>query len=166
MKVEKTVVSKIQITDIEHLDAIGVIFEDLGPRQGKITIDCYSQAWSAYWGGMGDRTIAQFFCSCDEHYLAKNLSNINSTVDDLDGLGEVLQKKIIQNRLDGDIDKATAREQYDASETVEPHSDHDFMYDVLGDEWWYDIPSKPNPDYEYLCRIINTVKAALKEATP
>jgi hypothetical protein len=36
------------------------------------------------------------------------------------------------------------------------------MYDVFGDEWWYDFPKKPNPKYEYISKIVDIVKEALK----
>ena len=35
------------------------------------------------------------------------------------------------------------------------------MNELMGDEWWYRLPQKPNPDYVYLCRIIRTVQEAL-----
>ena len=163
MKTEQTQATKIKLTELDGLDPVSVILEDIGLGKGSVVIECYNEVWSSYWGAMGGRTISEFFCSCDDGYLSKNLSNVRSTIDDFDGLAKILQKQIIQNRVDGDVDKETAREQYDAAETVEPHSEQGYMHDVLGDEWWYRIPSKPNPDYEYLCRIINVVKAALKQ---
>jgi len=34
-------------------------------------------------------------------------------------------------------------------------------HDVDGDEWWYSLPQKKNPSYEYLTRIVDTIKEAL-----
>ena len=31
---------------------------------------------------------------------------------------------------------------------------------VLGDEWWFRLPKEDNPDYIYLGKIVDTVKAA------
>lgn len=55
------------------LDPIRVTLHDIGPGQGRITIESYGKAWSTYWGGMGNRTIKDFFCSCDSEYLTSNL---------------------------------------------------------------------------------------------
>lgn len=71
MKVQASNVQKMLITEVPGLDPVTVILEDIEPRKGKIIIECYSKSWSAYWGGMGDRNIAEFFCSCNDHYLAK-----------------------------------------------------------------------------------------------
>jgi hypothetical protein len=35
------------------------------------------------------------------------------------------------------------------------------MNQIFGDEWWCEIPQKPNPKYEYLLRILRAVKAGL-----
>ncbi|MCB1949212.1 hypothetical protein, partial [Nitrosomonas sp.] len=36
------------------------------------------------------------------------------------------------------------------------------MRAIFGDNWMYEeTPTKPNPKYEYLCRIVDAVKAAL-----
>ena len=32
------------------------------------------------------------------------------------------------------------------------------LSEVFGSEWWYSLPEKLNPEYEYICRIISTVK--------
>ena len=165
MKIKKSMVTKIKISEVDGLDEISVILEDLGPRQGNIHITCYGEAWTSYWGGMGDRTIAQFFCACDEHYLAGNLSGVRSTVEDFDALTNIVRRKIIEDRRALDVDADKAREQFDEAESLDPRNigHQELLQDVLGDDWWCSLPSKPNPDYEYLCRIINTVKAAFKE---
>ena len=31
---------------------------------------------------------------------------------------------------------------------------------VFGDEWWFRLPEEDNPDYIYLGKIVDTVKAA------
>ncbi|MGS3186518.1 hypothetical protein ACB288_22830, partial [Aeromonas taiwanensis] len=40
-----------------------------------------------------------------------------------------------------------------------------FLNRPLGDEWWYDLPMVDNPDYTYLCRIIQAVRDGLREYT-
>lgn len=167
MKIETTFIKKIAITDVPRLDPIDVHLEDIAHRQGRITIRCYSQAWTAYWGGMGDRTIAQFFCSCDEDYLANNLSSIRPTMPDYEGLYTKAKKNVLQKRRKGwELDKDGARRLFDKLDHHVEHAtdvDTDAMQEIFGDEWWHEIPDAPNHEHEYLCRIINAVKVALKD---
>lgn len=172
MKISKSTVEKLVITDasmpegLGTLDPITVIAEDFGPGQGKITITCFGEAWSHYWSHMGERNkLADFFCKCDEHYLAGKLkTGINSEIDDddPDALIALLQKEIIKDRRQGDINHETARDRWNQAQNYDPRWDgHDLLCEVLGDEYWYCTPKKPNPEYAYLCRIIKTVQAAL-----
>lgn len=163
MNIESSKVTKIVIGEVKSLDPVHVFLEDLGPRQGQITIKCYTESWTASWGGMGDRTIAEFFCSCDEHYLANNLSNIDSSVSNLDKVAEHTKAHVLKLRREKEIDDLEARELFDSSDSIEdPFNEVELMQKIYGDDWWCGIPTKPNPDYEYLCRIINTIKTALK----
>ena len=170
MKIQTTQVTKYKLTELEALDPVSVICEDLGPRQGKIIIECFGESWSAYWGGMGQRNIVEFFCSCNEHYLAKNLSSIDSSVPDYDNLDQWLKSSIIKGRRDREFEKSEARELFDEvslwcendERFLHSETGHRLCVKVIGDEWWYCIPTKPNHEYEYLCRIINAVKDALK----
>ncbi|GAB3380875.1 hypothetical protein NCG89_00900 [Spongiibacter taiwanensis] len=170
MNIEKSTITKLRITGATALDPITVIAEDLGPRQGKIIIECYGQSWSAYWGGMGNRTIAEFFCSCDAGYLSDKLSSIPSQIPDYDNLDKWLKSEVIRLRREIEIPKEEARRYWDE---IELWCDNDEAFlrsdsgaklasEIIGDDWWLSIPDVPNPDYQYLCRIINAVKAALK----
>lgn len=183
MKIEKSTVTKLTITGAPALDPITVFLEDIEPRRGRITIRCYDEAWTAYWGGMGDRTIAQFFCECDEHYIAKNLKQgIDSTIVDGDSITEGAFREIIAMRRGrtvrsflnperlvrmgrNEITAEEARELWDEVDSAEfgddGWSDPKLMQKVFGDEWWYRLPTKPNPDYQYLCRIIRAVQEGL-----
>ena len=169
MKITESTVKKITITNVQDLDPVSVIAEDFGPGQGKITITCFGEAWSHYWSHMGETNkLADFFCSCDEHYLARKLkTGIKSEVDDddPDALTELMRKEIIKDRREGDISKETARERWDRAENYDSRLDgHELLYEVFGDEYWYCTPKMPNPDYQYLCRIIKAVQAALRVA--
>src|SRR5690606_17064159 len=123
MRVETSTCTKVVISDLINsefkLDPVTVYLNDIGPRQGKITIECYGQSWSAFWGGMGDRTIAEFFCSCDEHYLAGKLSNIRSVVDDLEALPAIARNEIIRLRKSRALDADAARDMWDDTEWLE-----------------------------------------------
>jgi len=149
MDVKKSNITKLLLTNIEALDPVSVFLEDFGPRQGKIIIECYGKSWSSYWGGMGDRTIAEFFCSCDEHYIAKNLSSINSEIYDIDKIREDAEEKGIECWRD------------------DPWNDYEFLEEMYGPDpvsWGDSLPKTSNPDYEYLCRIINAVQAGIRQS--
>jgi hypothetical protein len=165
VKVESSTVKKLKITEIESLDTITVILEDIGPRQGKIIIECYSESWASYWGGMGDRTIAEFFCSCGNDYLIGNLSSTKSTVIDDDAIEEAAKKIILRLRRDGEIDSVEAREMFDEVDGYGPDiaNDYKLLHRVYGDEWWYALPHKMNHEYEYLERICNAVKFGIQQ---
>lgn len=49
---------------------VTVTFHDLEAGKGKVFIECSGQAWLSYWGAIGNKTITQFFSSCEEDYLA------------------------------------------------------------------------------------------------
>lgn len=63
-------VNVIHIPAGDKLDPIIVYFEDEKPGQGRMTIACYGDAWTAWWGSMGDRTVRQFVAGCDAGYLS------------------------------------------------------------------------------------------------
>lgn len=170
MKVTKSTVEKLTIRDVKNLDPIAVMVEDFGEGQGKITITCIGEAWSYFWGSMGKQhTLATFFCKCDEHYLAGKLkSGIKSMVTDEseDALTKVLRAEVVRRRRWSKLSKLVARELWDDADF--PTDDYgrpnvNIFSDVFGGEWYEYLPTKPNPDYEYLCRIIKTVQEALGE---
>lgn len=57
------------IPEDSGLDSITVFWQNFEKGRGRVTIECYGSAWTAYWGGMGDRTIQQFFAECGSDYL-------------------------------------------------------------------------------------------------
>ena len=99
----KIAVEAYQITDVPpSLDGITVFWQDLGPSRGCVTICharncyrsqwtrketngrsttirsgcivCYGAAWAGYFGGMGNRTIREFFKEADTSYLISLLA--------------------------------------------------------------------------------------------
>ncbi len=141
MEIQESKVSKLILTGLDKLDYVCVILQDFDDGQGNIIITCFGEAWTAYWGAMGKRTIREFILSADEYYLAKSLSNISSTVIDYDLIGKA-------------IDECVDRE------TLILHSDK--MIDAYGQDWIMDLPTKPNPEYEYLLRIIKAVQQGIR----
>lgn len=164
MKIESKNIRQFTLSEIKGFDPITVVLEDTGPSAGRIILRCYNQAWTAYWSGMGNRTIAEFFASCDKHYLVQRLSDIRPEVFDGDGFEAVAKNQILKARRSFEMTAEDARETYDElvqTEISDPFRHPDLMQKVFGDEWWYRLPEKPNPKYQYLCRIVETVKEAI-----
>ena len=86
VRIEYPEVRCIRLVGCKALDPVTIYLEDFEPGKGMITMFCYGKAWTRYWGGMGNSNIADFFCGCDEHYIAKNLSEIDSETYDIDAL--------------------------------------------------------------------------------
>jgi hypothetical protein len=100
MEIESIEVTQIKLTKLKALDPIQVTLDDIEKGKGRIIITCYGSAWTSYWGGMSDRTISEFFCDCDEHYLANNLSSIKSTKMNMVSIGlRICRKKPTLNIL-------------------------------------------------------------------
>ena len=171
MKIEKSQITKVALTEVDGLDSITVILENYEPGKGKIIIECFGKSWSSYWGAMSGDAIEVFFCRCDEHYLAGNLdSGIRSEIDDLEGLADHARDDICTRRRELDLEKEEARKLFDLADDLEGVESLDSaasaMSEIFGDEWWYSIPEKPNPKYEYLCRIIKAVQSGLTMMKP
>lgn len=170
MKIEESQVRRLTISEVPSLDPIRVMLEDIGPGQGRINIECWGKSWANFFGGMGERTIAQFFVSCDEHYLAGKLGDsIEADIFDPDGLYERAVREIIKERRKWFMGREEARRKYDDAEqlrNIETEADAwskaSTLVEYFGDDWHCALPTKPNPDYTYLCRIIKTVQDALK----
>lgn len=170
MQIEQTQLTKLTLTELEALDPVSVIVEDYEPGKGKIIIECYGESWSAFWGSMGGRCLADFFCSCDEHYIAKKLSSVSADIDDFHALTKKARSEIIQLRREGELDKLDARSLWDKADELEDQfsveHNAEAMHQIFGDDWWYRIPQKPKPNYVYLCRIIKAVQAAFQQLKP
>jgi len=129
MKIKIEKVKTLHITDIDRLDPIVVNLEDYGEssmssgNRGIMTIRCHAQVWTHYWGGLGSRDLADFFCSCGNDYLAgKFASNVKQYVEDLSNFDEFIKRTIIEKRKTMDMDKDEARELFDDAWLVDsPH---------------------------------------------
>jgi hypothetical protein len=174
MKIEETKVRKLHVTEVyksHGLDPIHIYLEDYESGKGKITISCYDKTWHSYWGGMSDRTIAQFFLSCDNGYIAKNLSSINSDIPDYEKLKDKIKEFYKDDYDEGDFYGEISEMLDDLSELEGCQVDGEnwvrnntkVMTEVFGYDWYYDIPTMINPKYKYLCRIIDLTKEALRE---
>jgi hypothetical protein len=74
MKVTPSTAQVLTLDASHGLDPIRVIFMDekrLGA--GRVIVQCWDRSWCSFWGAMGERTVREFFLSCDSHYLTDNL---------------------------------------------------------------------------------------------
>lgn len=179
LNIQRSVIEKLRITGHENIDTknpvdpISVYLEDFGKGRGKIIIECYGDCWSNFWPAMGDEeTIKSFFIRCDNHYIIKKLSpQLRETVIDYDGFKEWLKKGVINLRKDRDIGKQVAKDLMERIEMEVPDECDEHTVDVCwklasdiyGDDFHYELPSKPNHHYEYLSKIIDVVKLGIKQ---
>ncbi len=76
MRIENTETVKVfTIFDAPKLDPITVVLQDLGPGHGRLIVECWGSAWSAYWGGMGNLTLAEFVTDSHPEYIATKLES-------------------------------------------------------------------------------------------
>ncbi|QLI49433.1 hypothetical protein vBPaeMUSP18_59 [Pseudomonas phage vB_PaeM_USP_18] len=175
MKVTTSTVTKLYIEGAASLDPITVFLEDFEPKRGKITVSCWGKSWTAYWGGMWDgMKVGEFFTQLNAQYIIGYFSpQLSSRKFSGEALAEKARKQILKNRRAFDLDKDEARELYDEADDLENAQSVDYLWGghsdlmarLFGDEWWYatDDATAPNPDYEYLCRIIAAVQQALAQ---
>ncbi len=56
------------------LDPITVYIENYRPGASRMTVQCYAQAWTAYWGSHGpETTLEEFVCGSSDQYIADSL---------------------------------------------------------------------------------------------
>lgn len=67
------VAAAFTVFDVKALDPITVVLQDVAPGKGRLIIECYGRAWSAFWGAMGDRCIEEFVLSADAEYIANRM---------------------------------------------------------------------------------------------
>lgn len=117
-------------------------------------------------GSTGEKDIVSFVTSCGSDYLIKKFAPhvpLEIPITDEIQLEKEMKKEIITRRLNGDIKKDIARKIWNEIESSHCSVENtDLMYLVFGDDWWEYIPSEPNPKYQYLEKVIQTVKDGLK----
>lgn len=163
-------VQKLVITGHPSIDAVSVYLEDHGKRfsetsyAGKLTLTVDSRAYTYFWSHMGSQ-LSQFLQSADTCYLrGKLMQCIEQEELDGDALESVLRDEIIRQRRAFEINADRARELYDYSDRFDdPHSDIEFMNEVLGDEWYHFLPKRPTFEAVTLTIAIEAMKQALQE---
>lgn len=173
MKVEKSDVLAFTISEVERLDPVRVMIENYEPGKGRITITCYGKAWTGAWFAMGGDTVQQFIKRVSNDYLIGYFDpQLESTVDDDNDANLLFVKsQIIKLRRDEEITAEEAREMWDEAEDAEDVKANccdrlvgNKLLWLLGDDPWYaNWPTVPNYKYQYLERIIDTVRDGLEE---
>ncbi|MYM61617.1 hypothetical protein GTG28_20665 [Vibrio sp. OCN044] len=175
MKIAQSKVTKLYLTELDDLDPITVYLEDIEPRKGKITIECWGKSWSSYWGGMGSRTISQFFIGCNVSYLVNNLdSQMEKYEPDFDEYRKEMRQKVCELRRDDCISKDLARELFDIEDWSEYVTDNPYEpiknpcfvsereFEEL-DFDGFDVPERLTTEYRYLCKIIKAIQSGLSQ---
>lgn len=192
MKIERSQITKLLISDLMgepfKLDPVTVYLEDLGSRetahgitrQGKITIECFGKSWSSNWGGMGDRTVAQFFCDEGDDYLIGCLSSVSSTKFSGDALVKMARQAVLDCRRGrtakhfmcslGKEEAAQLWNEIEDLESIERDSDcwhhSELLTKLFGEEWFHAASdaTEPNHHYTYLQRIVLAVQEGLRKS--
>lgn len=173
LKVTTSAVTKLFIEGAENLDPITVFLEDFEPKRGKITVSCWGKSWTAYWGGMWDgMKVGEFFTQLNAQYIIGYFApQLRGSKFSGEALAAKARREVLRLRRARDLDEGEARELYDDAEDLENAESVDYLWGgyselmarLFGDEWWHaaDDATEPNPDYDYLCRIIKAVQQAL-----
>lgn len=173
MQIKRSTIEKIRIEDIDNshsLDPVEVIVENFSPGAGKITISCYGQVWTGFWGSMGG-TVEEFFQRVSNDYLIEKMSNYRATVPDPDQDPEYLKSLILKNRRAGIITKDQAKQAWHYVDFYGPDR-NSLCYGSVPEElqviegmcepWHFDWPNMPSHEYAYLGRILDLVREVIK----
>lgn len=78
MKTSEIDVRALRIEDVPGLDPVTVFLQDFGGGRGRLTVECYGEAWTAYWGAM-HAELRKFVTSCELDYLATKMQRPRET---------------------------------------------------------------------------------------
>ncbi len=143
MKITKSTIEKLALTEIKGLDPISVFLENFGPGQGKLTVECFGDAWSHYWGAMGDGDLTSFLASANVEYIT----------------GKLFPCEMDRSVIDYDKIAATIGEDSLDEGTLMLHEDK--VIEAYGGDWHHLLPKKQSHHYEYLMRVVVAVKEAI-----
>ena len=79
IRIEPKQVEAFCIYGAHALDPITVMLQDFGTGSGKLVIECYGEAWAAYWGAMGEDNIREFVTRCDTDYIVGKLKGTHQS---------------------------------------------------------------------------------------
>lgn len=144
MKITKSSVIKLNISELQGIDPINIFLEDYKLGQGKLTVECYGDAWSHYWGAMGERNLIDFLKDANSDYIT----------------GKLALNKINQHIVDYDKISNETHEDICCESDLIMYEEE--MCETYGEDWRMDLPTKVNHHWEYLYRIVCTIKEAIE----
>jgi len=146
MGTTKTQTETYVLQKLDRLDPVTayVTNAESGVGQGKIVIECYSKAWACYWGGMGERSLQEFFISCDNAYILNRMLE-QTTQTDFDEINKLAEKKGFDICVTSDVEVAMSAVDMDK---------------CFGSCWMMDLPTCNTSDYEYVGRIVDALREA------
>lgn len=173
MQIKRTTVEKTRIEDLHEshrLDPVEVIVENFDEGAGKITISCYGEVWTGFWGSMGG-TVEEFFQRVSNDYLIDKMSDYRAMEPDIDGDSDYLKSLILKDRRAGNITKFQAKNAWYYIDNYSPDR-NSLCYGHIPEEleiiegicepWHFDWPQMPSHKYAYLERILNLVREVIK----
>lgn len=171
MKIKTTTVTRLLLTELVNLDPVEVIADNIAEHKGKVTMTCYDQSWTAYWGSTGCDCVEEFFCGAGNDYLIGCFTPmLYPVMPDPDSDGMFIKSKILEARRKSEISQSEAADLWTTVNMLRPdrnsitHGTPKNLALFLGEEPWYlDWPTMRNPDYAYLSRICDAVKEAFKQ---
>lgn len=171
--VTKTDVLAFTITGADRLDPVRVVIENIEPGRGLLTVTCFGKSWNAGWGSMGDCTVQAFINRVSNDYLIGCMApQLRASTDDDNEANLIFVKKeIIKLRRQQEVGWIEARNMWIEAENSDDVKESccnfhlgRHLLNLFGDDPWYAAwPSVPNPDYQYLDRILNAVRVGLVE---
>ena len=147
MKLEKTKAESYVITDVKTLDPVTVYVTNYKLGQGKMVVECYGEAWSVYWGRMGERCLQEFVLSCNNDYIVNKMIE-KHTQTDFDEINRIAKERGFHDIC--------------VTSDVEVAMIQDRMAECFGDDWYMDLPTCMTSEYKYVCRILDVVKQAFR----
>ena len=170
MNITESTIKKLTIFNIEYFNDITFIIEDIPINKGRIIIEVFGEAWSAYWNNMGCDSIKDFILSSSSDYIINSLdAKLKREEDDYSNIGEWLTCELLSLRHANEITKDRAREYYNIintehvnNETWVKETGFEMVHNIMGDEFWYRLPKRDNHHYDYMSTIVDNIKTAFE----
>ncbi|UTM60450.1 hypothetical protein L4174_024000 (plasmid) [Photobacterium sp. CCB-ST2H9] len=164
-----TKVLKLSITGAQDHHPVSVFMEDIEQGRGKLYVECVGTLWSANLKGLGKCTVSDFVVTQSTEQLAKILDPHSPEVFDEEALKVDIRKRINDARSSGKITRELADSLYekasfkmlDQGGLVTSTTPCRLLFGC--DAFHIEMPTKPNPNYTLICRIIDTIKLALSQ---
>ena len=142
MKIKISEVTKIRATG-ERFDPVSIILEDISAGCGKLTVECFGDAWAFLWGAIGGgEKIRGFLLSADTDYITTKLCRESVWTTDY----AKIEKEAGVDISDHDLSDA----------------DHAALANFYGEDWVHDIPSCYSREYDVVTDLVEIVKRAIK----